>query len=75
MCKHTVNHLDDFGLLHIKAKGTHKNFQFVEIDGASLVGIEEFESFSQLLALIFGQLRALLLGEKQDNGRHKLEAP
>ena len=56
-----MNHLDNFGLLHIKAKGSHENLQFVEINGAGLVGIEKFESFSQLLALIFCQLRTLLL--------------
>jgi hypothetical protein len=56
-----MNQFDNFGLLHIKAKGSHENLQFVEINGAGLVGIEKFESFSQLLALIFCQLRTLLL--------------
>jgi hypothetical protein len=58
-----ADHLFNFLLLGLETKSSHGNFQFLGINCAGAIGVEEIKSFTNLLLLLLGQfeLATLLL--------------
>jgi hypothetical protein len=54
-----LHEAEHFLLFDVKAEGTHGNLQFVVVNGASLISVEEVECLLNLLFLLFSELSAL----------------
>ena len=54
------DHLLDLLTLGLKTEGSHGNLEFLLVDVARTVSVEEVESLLDLLLLFFGELSALL---------------
>merc|ERR1712113_1177385 len=67
---HIGNHLLDLLLLGLKAKGTHRDLQLFAVDLSRAIGVEEVESFFDLLLLFFSQLLLLLTSGVETTKRH-----
>mmetsp|Transcript_76321 Transcript_76321/g.192110 ORF Transcript_76321/g.192110 Transcript_76321/m.192110 type:complete len:202 (-) Transcript_76321:42-647(-) len=57
---HVRNHLLDFFLLRLEAKGTHCHLQLLGVDLARPIGVKEVECLFDLLLLLLRQLLLLL---------------
>lgn len=52
-----AQNLEDFCFLHIEAECTHGDLEFMVVDAAIFVCVEEFESLFDFLLLFVGELR------------------